>query len=226
MEIDVRYINQLEVIISLFTVIDGKIKILLIKRDEEPFKNYWYLPSNLLMTSETALECAEDTILEFTNFENVFFKQCNVFSKIDRLPNDRIIANSLIGIVNYINIMHYKKREYDYEWFDINSIPKTVYDHSLIIEDSVINLSNYIKNDELVNLFFDDFFTLPELQSVYETAYNKKLDRRNFRKSMLAKNKIIDALVKAKSNNGRPPKLYKFNNEISENLLDIEKDIM
>ena len=34
MNIDTHYINQIEVIINIFTVIDGKIKILLFRRDE------------------------------------------------------------------------------------------------------------------------------------------------------------------------------------------------
>ena len=109
MGIDTRYINQLEVVINLFAIENGVIKILLVKKEEEPFKNYWYLPSNLLMVNDTIDECASYTIFEFTNFENVPLKQCNIFSKIDRLPGDRIIADSLIGIISSLDL---KSHEY------------------------------------------------------------------------------------------------------------------
>lgn len=211
MNFDTRYINQLEVIINLFTVENGKIKILLIKKLEEPFKNYWYLPSNLLMTSETIEECARDTIFDFTNFDEVYLEQSNVFSKIDRLPNDRIIANSLIGIIpNTILNNHKYRKNIECSWFNIDDIPKTVYDHAIIIEDAINFLKKKIINHELVSLFLEEDFTLPELQSIYECAYGKTLDRRNFRKSMIETNKIIDSGKKAKPINGRPPKLYKF----------------
>ena len=212
MDIDTRYINQLEVVINLFTLENGIIKILLVKKNEEPFKNYWYLPSNLLMTNETIDECAKDTIFEFTNFDNVTLKQCNIFSKIDRLPRDRIIANSLIGIISSTELKeHQYRKNIECEWFNINDIPKTVYDHGMIIEDAIKLLKKEIKNNNLVNLFLEDDFTLPELQSVYESAYEKKLDRRNFRKYMLLNNKIVDSGKSIKGQNGRPPRLYHFN---------------
>lgn len=214
MEIDTRYINELEVVINLFTIENGIIKILLVKRDEEPFKNYWYLPSNLLMVSETIDECAKDTVLEFTNFENVTLKQCNIFSKIDRLPNDRIIANSLIGIISSTELKNHQYRKgIECSWFPINDIPKTVYDHGMIIEDAIKLVKKEIKNNNLVDLFLEDDFTLPELQSVYESVYDKKLDRRNFRKYMLLNNRIVDSGKSIKGQNGRPPKLYHFNEE-------------
>lgn len=211
MEIDTRYINQLEIIINLFTIENGMIKILLLKRTEEPFKNYWFLPSNLLMTSETIEECAKATVYEYTNFEYIDLIQCNIFSQIDRLPNERIIANSLIGIVPNIVLNHHRYRKnIECEWFPINDIPKTVYDHTKIIEDAITFLKKQICNHHLIQNFLEEDFTLPELQSIYECAYGKKLDRRNFRKRMLATGKIIDSGEKIKKETGRPPRLYHF----------------
>lgn len=211
MEIDTRYINQLEIIINLFTIENGMIKILLLKRTEEPFKNYWFLPSNLLMTSETIEECAKATVYEYTNFEYIDLIQCNIFSQIDRLPNERIIANSLIGIVPNIVLNHHRYRKnIECEWFPINDIPKTVYDHTKIIEDAITFLKKQICDHHLIQNFLEEDFTLPELQSIYECAYGKKLDRRNFRKRMLANGKIIDSGEKVKKETGRPPRLYHF----------------
>ena len=218
MNIDIRYINQLEVVVNLFTIENNIIKILLIKKLEEPFKNYWYLPSNLLMTNETIEECAKETIFEYTNFEYIDLKQCNVFSKVDRLPNERTIANSLIGIVpNTVLNNHNYPRGIEYEWFPITDIPKTVYDHAEIMKDAIEFIKKQIINHELVKDFLEDDFTIPQLQSIYECAYGKKLDRRNFRKSMLGTKKIIDSGQKAKITTGRPPKLYHFNEE--ENII-------
>jgi len=209
---DTRYINQLEIVINIFTVIEGKIKILLFRRDTEPFKNYWMLPSNLLMTTETIDDCAKDTINEFIGIKNIYIQNCNLFSKIDRLPNDRIIACSMIGLID-IDSFNLKKKNHGiyYEWFDIDSIPKTVYDHTLIIDDSVNYLKSRIIKNEFLDIFFPSDFTIPELLSIYEQAYNKKLDRRNFRKKLV--NIIEDTGYKNKVTNGRPAKLYRFKNE-------------
>ncbi|MDD3453140.1 MAG: hypothetical protein PHN42_02540 [Bacilli bacterium] len=221
MEIDTHYINQIEIIINIFTIANGKIKILLFRRDEDPFKGYWMLPSNLLMTSETIEECANDTIYEFSGLKDMHLFQCDVMSKIDRLPNDRILANSLIGILDEETItLKREKRKITSEWFDIDTIPKTVYDHNDIIENAIKMLKNKIKNNELLNIFYPSDFTLPELQLVYEQVFNKKLDRRNFRKKMINLKIVEDTGDKNIGKNGRPPKLYRFTNK-EQNFLDI-----
>lgn len=208
---DKRYINQIEVIVNLFTFDKGKFKVLLFRRNEEPFKGYWMLPSNLLMISETIDECALYTINEMAGLSDIYLKQCNVFSKIDRLPNDRIIANSLIGLVDN-QTLYLKKNVTNYEsaWFPIDELPKMVYDHSEILIDAIKYLKNELKNiDNLKKLFINDF-TMGELQKVYEAIYDKELDRRNFRKKILSMNIIKPTGDKNVNTTGRPAELYQF----------------
>ena len=96
---------------------------------EEPFKGYWMLPSNLLMTSETIEECAVATIYEFIGIKNLYMKQSDIFSKIDRLPGMRILANSLICLIDYDNYSYNKNSKIESSWFDIDEVPKMIYDH-------------------------------------------------------------------------------------------------
>ena len=62
---------------------------------------------------------------------------------------------------------------------------------------------------------FPDTFTLPELQCVYETILEKKLDRRNFRKKLLSDEIIVETNETLKEENKKTTKLYKFTNKIS-----------
>lgn len=208
---DNRYINQIEVLVNLFTIDKGKLKVLLFRRDEEPFKGYWMLPSNLLMVSETIEDCAKDTINEMAGLTNITLKHCNVFSKIDRLPNDRIIANSLIGLIdNQTLLLKKENRNYESAWFPINELPKMVYDHGEILLDAI----NYLKNDlthiENLKTLFPSDFTMPELQSIYEELLEKTLDRRNFRKKMISLDILEETGDKNNIKTGRPAKLYRF----------------
>lgn len=211
MELDTRYINQIEVLISLFTIDNGKLKVLLIRKDTDPFKGYWMLPSNLLMTSETIEECAKETILEFSGIENIYLKQCNIFSKIDRLPNDRILGNSLIGLIDKETLLLKKKKSvFEDVWFPIEEIPKMVYDHGDILKDAIEYLKNVLNNTDMLKKLFPSDFTMPELQIVYEQILGKKLDRRNFRKKMLAIDLLEETGDKNNCKMGRPAKLYRF----------------
>lgn len=217
---DNRYINQIEVLVNLFTISKGKLNILLFRKEEEPFKGYWMLPSNLLMVSETIEECARYTIDEMAGLNDIYLKQCNVFSKIDRLPNDRIVANSLIGLIDNQTLLLKKvKRNYESAWFPINELPKMVYDHGDILKDTIGYLRKELTNVELLKKLFPSDFTMPELQAVFEEILGKELDRRNFRKKIINLDILEDTGDKNNIKNGRPAKLYRFKDV--ENNIDI-----
>ena len=215
MDYDRRYINQIEVLTNIFTIDKGKLKVYLIKRTEEPYKGYWMLPSNLLMTTETTEECAISTCEEFLGISDINFKQCNVFSKVDRLPNDRILGNSTVGLISSESLLlHKKKTIYEGVWFDLDEIPKMVFDHADILSDAINYLRKQINNPDIVKVLFPSDFTLPELQYIYEQLLNKKIDRRNFRKKILSLNLIEETGDKTSNKMGRPAKLYRFIEEV------------
>jgi len=208
---DQRYINQIEVIVSLFTLNKGKLNVLLFRKDTDPFKGYWMLPSNLLMTSETIEECASDTLKEMAGIINISLKQCNVFSKIDRLPNDRILANSLVGLIDNESLKKVKYNSYfESAWFPVDEMPKMVYDHGMILEDSIAFFRKDILNIGTLKKLFPSDFTMPELQFVFEQILQKKLDRRNFSKKIINLDILEDTGDKNNKKTGRPAKLYRF----------------
>lgn len=202
--------NKIEVLINLFTFDKGEIKILLFKKQDDPFKGYWMLPSNLMLNNETLEECADATLSDKIGIKDVYKDTANVFSSIDRIPESRIVGISLLSIIDTgkLNIEFDMKEEA--EWFNINNIPKTIYDNSVIIEDSIKKLKKELLNTKLLKIFFPTDFTLPELQKLFEQILNKKLDRRNFRKKILKLDIIEDTMDKNISMTGRPAKLYRF----------------
>ena len=90
----------LETLISIFSVEKGDIKILLIKKQEDPYKGYWILPRGILTNEETLEENIEKTLYNETGLKDVMVEQCKMFSKIDRNPNGRVIGASFIGLID------------------------------------------------------------------------------------------------------------------------------
>lgn len=203
---------KIEVLINLFTFEKGELKILLFKKQEEPFKGYWMLPSNLMINKETLEECADATLKEKVGINDIYKETCNVFSKVDRIPDTRIVGVSLLAVIDTIKKNIGLNIKEEAEWFNINNIPKTIYDNSLIIDESIIKLKKGLLNTKLLKIFFPSDFTLPELQKLFEQVLNKKLDRRNFRKKILKLDIIEDTQDKNITMTGRPAKLYKFKN--------------
>ena len=123
--------NKIEVLVNLFTFDNKELKILLFKKQEEPFKGYWMLPSNLMLNSETLEECVNETLKERTGYKDIYLETCNVFSEIDRIPETRIVGISVMGILDGVQATLNKNIDEECDWFNINNIPKTVYDNEI-----------------------------------------------------------------------------------------------
>ena len=136
--------NKIEVLINLFTFEKGEIKVLLFKKQDEPFKGYWMLPSNLMLNKETLEECADATLKEKVGVTDIYKETCDVLSDIDRIPDTRIVGISILGIIDTVKAnMTFDIKE-EAEWFNINNIPKTIYDNGIIIEKAIEKLKKFL----------------------------------------------------------------------------------
>lgn len=205
----------LESLVNIFTVEKGKLKILLEKKQEDPYKGYWILPKETLK-KETTLETTIESILNRTiNTSKIYTEQNYTFSELDRTPGNRTISTSYIGLVDYKKIK--LNEELELKWFNLEELPKIGYDHKKIMQKSQELLKTKLVNTNILKNLFPNEFTLPELQSVFESIMNKNLDRRNFRKKFLTLNLIEETGNNSVGGSGRPAKLYKF----KENIKDV-----
>jgi len=92
------------------------------------------------------------------------------------------------------------------------------FDHSLIIEYGLERLRRKIEYTDLVFNLMPDYFTLTELQQVYETIMGRKLLKANFRRKLGSM--VIDTGRVKKEAAHRPAKLYSFNPDWGNMLFD------
>ncbi len=209
---------MLETLIGIFTVNKGKIKILLMRKKNDPYKGHWILPGSIVNVNETLEDNVNKVINDKLGFPSMYIEQCHTFSELDRNQDFRVLATTYIGLIDNITLVLKKQdREgIELEWFDINSIPKTAYDHDKIIIRLVEYLRKRITNSNILRILFPSDFTLPELQKVYEQILDIKIDRRNFRKKLLNLDYVIYTGDVNEGYMGRPAKLYRFNEELKE----------
>lgn len=210
--------NIIETLISIFTIERGEVKVLLFRKKNEPYKGYWMLPGKILNNDESLEENIDEYVLENCGFSNLYIEQCFVFSDIDRIPDKRVVATTCIGLIDSksVELKQEIPDSIESEWFNILTIPKTIYDHDAIIKKSIEYLKNKIINSNILKILFPSDFTLPELQKVYEQILDKELDRRNFRKKFVSQGLIEDTGYKNEGFSGRPAKLYRFKDDIEE----------
>lgn len=197
--------------IVIFGYDSAELKILLIKRGIEPFKNKWALPGGFVHEDETTEQCAERELREETGLTDIFFEQLYTFSDVDRDPRGRVITTAYFALVN---IAKYKLTAGDdaknAEWFTINGIPKLAFDHDMILRKALYRLKSKINWQPIGFELLEQKFTLSELQNVYEVVMETKLDKRNFRKKILSTNLLIEHDEKEQNVAHKPAKLYSF----------------
>lgn len=208
-----KYEHQgIHVIASIFTIDKGKLKILLVKRKNNPYQGLWALTGGALYNDEDLEEGLKREIYEKTGLENIEVKLANVFGKKNRSPVMRMVAVTYIGIIDAskVEIAKSTLKTSNAEWFSIDEVPHLAYDHNEIIADAIKKLKEEILKTDLLKVFFPNGFTLPELQKVYESILEKKLDRRNFRKKILNMDMIIPTEEEKIFEGKKKAKLYKF----------------
>lgn len=207
--------NKVEVLDTIFIADKGNIKILLLKKETEPYKGYWSLPRGILSSDNDVLEEADIISSRLAGLNQVNFLENRIYSSINRINDERIIGVSCIGLTDSVTVsLKGSECPFEYGWFEINSLPKMIYDHAKIANDSVHDLRNILKNISIIKKLFPSDFTLPELQSAYEQINGEELDRRNFRKKIISLNVLEETGENNLGESGRPAKLYRFKDDV------------
>ncbi len=209
---------SVQTLLGVFTIDKGKIKVLLVHKKSEPYRGYWMLPTEFLTDS---LEGNVERTINDIGLPNLFYTQNKTYANIELDTKKEVIGISYLGLIDSITcyLKSTKVDGVELEWFDINSIPKTAYDHEMIIKDLYDSFKKRIVNSNILKILFPSDFTLPEIQKIYETVLETKLDRRNFRKKLINLGYIIDTGDINEGYTGRPAKLYRFKEEIEERKL-------
>lgn len=202
--------NYNEVLIGLFTVENGYLKVLLLKKKSEPYKGYWILPNEFL-SKDTLEDTAHKIIKDEFGLKDVDIYQSHTFSETNRYENKRVVGTSFIALVDSQTInLKMKEVKNENAWFKIKEIPKMGFDHNKVITKLTADLKKMLLDDKLIKTFFPSDFTLSELQKLYEQLLNKKLDRRNFRKRIFKLDILEETGVLSDGKLGRPAMLYRF----------------
>lgn len=181
----------------------GELKLLLIEREKEPFKNKWALPGGFVFMEETTEECAKRILLEKTGIRHMFIEQLYTFSDLDRDPRERIVSVAYFALVN--------KHQYELvagrdtvkaEWFELSKLPKLAFDHSKILKTAIQRLKGKVSYQPIGFELLDEKFTLTQLQSLYESILEIQIDKRNFRKKILGM-KLLKPLDEKEQNVAR-----------------------
>ena len=161
------YKNQgIHVLATIFTIDKGIVKVLLIKRKNNPYNGYWGLIGGAVYNNETLDTAMKREIYEKTTLKDINLYQANIFDKIDRSPIYRMICISYIGIIDSkkVSIKKITEKTENADWFDIREVKNLAYDGDDILKKNLETLKVLILKTSILKNFYSGYFTIPELQ--------------------------------------------------------------
>ncbi len=195
----------------IFTIAEDDLKVLLIRRAQEPFKGRWALPGGFVEIDESLERAAARELKEEVGVRDVYLEQLYTFGDPKRDPRGRVISVSYFALVDAERQRIVAASDAaDAQWHSVFDPPRLAFDHAKILDYAVWRLRNKIEWTTVGYELLPKKFTLSELQRVYEIILQRPVDKRNFRKKILAQGQIIELNETRSDVAHRPARLYSF----------------
>jgi 8-oxo-dGTP diphosphatase len=195
------------VIVAIFTVDAGELQVLLISRSAEPFRGLWSLPGGVLARDESVDEAATHKLRDETGVTDVYLEQLYTFHDLD---GHRSVAVAYFALVDSRQAQLAHRRTWRPAWFPVAGLPSLAFDNNRVIDYALQRLRAKLGYSNVAYSVLPRYFTLSQLQRVYEAILSRPLDKRNFRKRMLSLGIIEPTGRTATEGAHRPAQLYAF----------------
>ena len=197
----------------IFGFKDKELHVLLTRRPVEPMANEWSLMGGFVDENESLEDAAKKVLFRYTQQEGIYMEQVNAYGEVDRDAGGRVISVAFYALVKLEEFDTSLAQRFDARWTNIKDLPQLVFDHNKMVNDALTLLQLKVSMQPIIFKFFDEKFTLPALQDLYEAIYQREVDKRNFRKKLSSMD-ILDRLdTKDTESSKRGAYYHKFNED-------------
>ena len=209
----------------IFTIIDAQLRVLVVKRQEHPFKGDWALPGGFVRVGESAKEQGEDLdaaarreLQEETGLDpdRVHIEQLFTFGRANRDPRMRVISVAYFALVRP-DLAPFVKAGGDVshaEWLPVEQLKKTDlgFDHREIIDTALSRVRGKLEYSGIAFDLVPLTFTIPELRHVYSIVLDKEMDPGNFRRKFnrMLEDGLIEQAPGKRITASKPATVYRF----------------
>jgi 8-oxo-dGTP diphosphatase len=196
--------------VVIFTLREGDLQVLLIRRKNPPFQGVWAIPGGFVGMDESLEEAALRELEEETGVRDVYLEQLYTFGDPGRDPRGRTVTVAYFALVPAPTI---RPRAGDdaaeARWWPMYDLPPLAFDHADILAYALQRLRYKLEYTTVGFELLPEPFTLSELQAAYEVILGEDLDKRNFRRKVLSA-AILEETGAYRTGEGRPAKLYRY----------------
>lgn len=207
---------SLTVDITLLTIKDGELAILLVKRKDHPFKNKWALPGGFVLPDETPDQAVRRELEEETSVivEKSYVEQLKTYAGPNRDPRGYVVSVAYVALAPISDEPVAGDDAKEAVFVPVKEAlgRDLAFDHHQIITDGLARVRDKVEYAPIAPHFLvDKEFTMGELRDVYEIIWDKEISPGNFRRKVLSVEDFIHptgTYRKSQIRGGRNSELY------------------
>lgn len=206
--------------VVIFTVRDGALHVLLVRRAGAPYAGRYAIPGGFVHEDESLERAALRELAEETGVRDIYLEQLYSFGDPGRDPRGRVVTIAFFALIASAHLRLAAGTDAaEARWFRTSELPALAFDHRRIVDYAVERLRNKLEYTTVGFQLLPEKFTLGELQNVYEAILAKRIDKRNFRRKIQLLG-ILTPLRESRATGRRPAQLYRFSARRFEKLKD------
>jgi ADP-ribose pyrophosphatase YjhB (NUDIX family) len=187
-----------------------QLNVLLWQRTRDPQLGAWALPGGRLRDDEDLTTSVRRQLAEKVDLrELAHLEQLAMFSDPHRVPGDRVIASTFLGLVPSPATPELPP---DTRWHPVTALPPMAFDHGPMVAHARTRLIAKMSYTNIGFALAPKEFTLSTLRDIYGAALGYQVDATNLQRVLARRGVITQTGTIAQSgrSGGRPPALYRF----------------
>jgi 8-oxo-dGTP diphosphatase len=194
----------------LFAIDARKIQCYLVRLKHGPAADKWAFPGGLVREGELLDEAVRRELRQSTGLDDCYIEQLFSFGDPLRDPKAHVVSVAYMALVDRVSAIAACCEKYaNGQWFEVTRLPELGYDHAEIADYAVKRLKAKLEYTNIACNLLPATFTFAELEELYAIVLGRGLDRRNFRRRILAMN-LLKRLPIERRGAHRPAALYAF----------------
>jgi 8-oxo-dGTP diphosphatase len=197
----------------VFTLVDGRLSVLLARRLEEPQRGMFALPGGFVGADESPEQTAERKLREKTGVGPVHLEQLRTYAEPSRDPRGWLPSIAYMALVAPEALPSDGPAGREASWHALDALPELALDHARIVDDGLWRLhARMADKDWFVRVaggLLPPEFTLAQAQRLYEALRGEATDPANFRRDVRATGLLVDTGTQRSDGPGRPGRVYR-----------------
>jgi 8-oxo-dGTP diphosphatase len=201
----------LAVDVACFALADGNLRLLLVRRAEEPFAGLWALPGGVVRADEPLDAAATRLLAERTGVRGAYLEQLYTFGEPGRDPRGRTVSVAYYALLPAGDRPSPGGRGVDAAaWHPMDALPPLAFDHARIAAYARARLAQKVTYTPLAFQVLPEAFTLGDLRLVHEAIEGRTYDPSNFQRQMLGRWDLAPVPGARDRRTRRPARVYRY----------------